>query len=406
MARANCDDGFFTFDRYRRSTPIFATRGENCVSTSLTAGGEVILRFVLRSLDAVIERMDPPKGEDMRSARTIFLFILAFVAISALSDARADSVPIRVGWAQAPGHLAPLFDVLATKHAEIMPHQGKSYTATAIHFGGSTPQIQAIAIGELEIAAFAPSSLTLAIANAALDVRIVSDVIQDGLPGHYDEPYIVRKDGAIKTIDDIKGKRVATNTIGSASDNAMRMGLRKHGVQDKDFTTVEADFVNMVPMIEADKVDLVALMPQFIHRVDQLGTYRTLFTASEGRGGPAQTIAWVMRADFIAAHRPALVDFFEDHIRAVRWFLDAKNREEALAIAMQVTKQQRIDLEYAFTDADFYRSPDMMPDVAAAQREIDESFKLGLLPKAVTLAPTYVDLTLVTEAKQRIDGAR
>jgi sulfonate transport system substrate-binding protein len=343
----------------------------------------------------------------MKSVSRIFFIcvVAAFIAIDA-SVARADGVPIRIGWAQAPGHLAPLFDVLATKHPEIMPHQGKTYDASAIHFGGSTPQIQAIAVGEIEIAAFAPSSLTLAIANAGLDVRIVSDVEQDGLPGHYDEPFIVRKDGPIKTIADIKGKRIATNTIGSASDNAMRMGLRKNGVQDKDFTTVEADFVNMVPMIEADKVDLVALMPQFIHRVDQLGTYRTLFTAGQGRGGPAQTIAWVMRADFIAAHRPVLVDFFEDHIRAVRWFLDPKNRDEALAIAMQVTKQQREDLEYAFTDADFYRSPDMMPDIAAAQREIDESFKLGLLPKAVTLAPRYVDLTIVAEAKQRIDGAK
>lgn len=335
-----------------------------------------------------------------------FSLVAIFATVAALSDARADGVPIRIGWAQAPGHLAPLFDVLATKHAEIMPHQGETYDASAIHFGGSTPQIQAIAAGEIEIAALAPSSLTLAIANAGLDLRIVSDVEQDGLPGHYDEPYIVRKDGPIKTIDDLKGKRIATNTIGSASDNAMRMALRKHGIEDKDITTVEADFVNMVPMIEADKVDLIALMPQFIHRVDQLGQYRTLFTASQGRGGPAQTIAWVMRADFIAAHRPALVDFFEDHIRAVRWFLDPENREQALAIAMQVTKQQRADLEYAFTDADFYRSPDLVPDIAAAQHEIDASFKLGVLPKTVALDPFYVDLSLIAEAKQRIDGAR
>jgi NitT/TauT family transport system substrate-binding protein len=340
----------------------------------------------------------------MKSMTKIFVFVFASLFIAITVDARADGVPIRIGWAQAPGHLAPLFDVLAVKHPGIMPHQAKTYAASSIHFGGSTPQIQAIAVGELEIAAFAPSSLTLAIANAGLDVRVVSDVIQDGLPGHYDEPFIVKKDGPIKTIADIKGKRIATNAIGSASDNAMRMGLRKKGIQDKDFTTVEADFANMVPMIEADKVDLAALMPQFIHRVDALGKYRTLFTASEARGGPAQTVFWVMREDFIAAHRAALIDFFADHIRAVRWFLDPKNREEALAIAMQVTKQQRDDLDYAFTDADFYRSPDLLPDIAAAQREIDESVKLGLLPKAVKLSPTHVDLSLVTEAKKRIDS--
>jgi ABC-type nitrate/sulfonate/bicarbonate transport system substrate-binding protein len=340
------------------------------------------------------------------SIARLIVFVLLLVTMEAHQRAQADALVIHIGWAQAPGHLAPLFDVLAKKHPEIMPHQGQSYDAAAIHFGGSTPQIQAMAAGELEIAAFAPSSLTLAIANAGLNVRIVSDVIQDGLPGYYDEPFIVKKDGPIKTVDDIKGKRIATNAIGSASDNAMRMELRRHGIADKDFTTVEADFANMVPMIEADKVDLAALMPQFIHRVDALGTYRTLYTASKARGGPAQTVFWVTSASFIAAHRAVLVDFFEDHIRAVRWFLDAKNRSEALAIAMQVTKQPQADLDYAFTNADFYRSPDMVPNIAAAQHEIDESTKLGLLPKAVTLSPNYVDLSMVEEAKARIDHAK
>jgi NitT/TauT family transport system substrate-binding protein len=324
--------------------------------------------------------------------------------VCALSPARADDpVKIHIGWAQAPGHLAPLLDELAQKHPEVMPHQGKTYAAEAVRFSGSTPQISAMAVGELEIAAFAPSSLALAINNAHLDVRIVSDVEQDGRPGHYDEPYVVLKDGPIKTIDDIKGKRVATNAIGSASDNAMRIMLRKHGIQDGDFTTVEVNFANMLPMLEENKVDMIGAMPQYLHQIAEAGKYRTIYTAGQARG-PAQTIAWVMRADFIKAHRPALVDFFEDHIRGVRWFLDRKNRDEALAIAVDVTKQKPEDLAYAFTDEDFYRSPDCVPDVAAAQREIDESAKLGLLPQAVKLSPDYVDLSLVKEAKLRIDG--
>lgn len=90
----------------------------------------------------------------------------------------------------------------------------------------------------------------------------------------------------------------------------------------------------------------------------------------------------------------------------MRWFLDPQNRNEALAIAMQVTKQPEAELDYAFTKADFYRSPDMVPNMAAAQHEIDQSAKLGLLPKAVTLDPRYVDLSLVEEAKARIDRGK
>lgn len=144
------------------------------------------------------------------SIRKMIVFVLVLVACSAPSRGEADPLAIHIGWAQAPGHLAPLFDVLAKKHPEVMPYQGKSYDAVAIHFGGSTPQIQAMAAGELEIAAFAPSSLTLAIANAGLDVRVVSDVIQDGLPGYYDEPFIVKKDGPIARCAGFSIRKTAT----------------------------------------------------------------------------------------------------------------------------------------------------------------------------------------------------
>ena len=339
----------------------------------------------------------------MTQIRNWAALVALLAAIGIAPVAAADPLPIRIGWAQAPGHLAPLLDVLAQRHPEIMPHQGKSYAAQAVRFAGSTPQIQAVAVNELEIAAFAPSSLALAITNAHLDMRIVSDVEQDGLKGHYDEPYVVRKDGPIKTVDDVRGKRVATNAIGSASDNAMRIMLRQHGIQDKDFTTVEVNFANMVAMLDEDKVDMIGAMPQYLHQLDAAGKFRTLYTASDARG-PAQTIAWAMRADFIKAHRPVLVDFFEDHIRGVRWFLDPKNRVEALAIAIEVTKQKPEDLAYAFTDEDFYRSPDCVPNIEAAQHEIDISAKLGLLPQAITLAPEYDDLSLIRDAKIRIDG--
>ena len=53
-----------------------------------------------------------------------------------------------------------------------------------IRFNGTTPQIQAPAINELEIASQAPSALALAITNAHLDERVVSDVLSDGHPDY------------------------------------------------------------------------------------------------------------------------------------------------------------------------------------------------------------------------------
>jgi len=317
--------------------------------------------------------------------------------------AQADPVPIRIGWAQTPGHLAPLIQVLQQRHPEVFPHLGKSYSYEPIRFQGSTPQIVALAANELQIAAFGSSSLALAITNAHLEVRVVADVIQDGTEGHFSQPYMVLKDGPIKTIEDIKGHRVATNAIGSASDAAMRILLHRHGLVDADFTSIEANFANMPAMIEGGKVDLIPLLPQFAREIEASGKYRSLFRIADAYG-KSQTVHWAMRADFIAANRARLVDFFEDHIRAIRWFLDPANRAEALAIAERVTKLLAESLAYTFTRDDWYRSPDARPDVAAIQTELDESVKLGILPKRVELAPHYVDLSLIEDAKRRIDG--
>jgi NitT/TauT family transport system substrate-binding protein len=69
-----------------------------------------------------------------------------------------------------------------------------------------------------------------------------------------------------------------------------------------------------------------------------------------------------------------------------------------------VTKLPKERLDFAFTKEDFYHSPDMRPEIALAQKEIDEFVALGVVPKPVKLEPRYVDLSLIEEAKKRIDG--
>ena len=252
------------------------------------------------------------------------------------------------------------------------PTNGKTYDFEPMRFPAARRRSRPWRSGSSRSRRSRDSAFALAVTNAHLDVQIVADVLQAGRPGYYAGQYVVAKDGPIKTIEDIKGKRVATNAIGSEADTTMRTMLRKHGIQDTDFTTIEANFANMLAMIEGGKVDMIPLLPQFCREFEATGKYRMLFTADEVHGVGATRCSGRMRADFIAAHRPALVDFFADHMRAMHWFLDPKNHAEALAIAAAVTQKPRRDLEYVFTEDDFYRSPDLMPMIAAIQKEIDE----------------------------------
>ncbi len=335
--------------------------------------------------------------------RTTAAAIALIAAFGAAALAKAEPLTIRVGWVVTPGHMAPLIEALGKREPAVFKHLGHSYVMQALRFNGTTPQIQAQAIGDLEVASFSTSALALAITNAHLDERLVADVVGDGHPGYFSENFVVLKDGPIHTVEDVKGRRVATNVIGSASDTAMRTMFRKHGIKDNDFTTVEANFANMPPMLDAEKVDLIGTLPQFAQELKDAGKYRVLFTARDAVG-PTQAVVWAIRSDVIAAHRPALIDFIEDHIRALRWFLDPMNREEALAILADVTKLPKENLAFAFTKDDFYHSPDARPDVASVQKEIDASAEMGVIPKRIEISPKYVDLSLIEEAKRRIDG--
>ena len=302
--------------------------------------------------------------------------------------ARADGpVELRIGWVQV-GHVTPMYDILVKRHPEIFPHYGKSYKFAGVRFNGTTPEIQALAVDELEIASMAPSALhARRHQREARHAHRLGPASRTASRAGTTSPMSCARTARSRPIEDIKGKRVATNAIGSASDTAMRIMLRKHNIQDSDFTTIETNFANMFPMIEDGKVDLIAVLPQDVKRVARQRPLPHALHRGEARG-PAETVAWAMRADFIAAHRAALVDFFEDHLRALRWFLDPKHHDEAVAIAAQVTKQKPDELGYFFTQDDFYRAPDCMPDIAAGQKEIDDLVRLGILKDGITLAPT------------------
>jgi sulfonate transport system substrate-binding protein len=334
----------------------------------------------------------------MRGSYRISLLAAALVMATGAASAQ-QPVTIKIGWAQAPGHMAPIL----YQNKSILKHFGKTYIADPIRFQGSTPQIQAIATGELNIAAFGATAMVAAVTNARLDMKIVADVIQDGVGNFFTAPYMVVKDGPVKTVQDLKGRRVASNAIGSASDAAMRIHLHKNGLQDRDFTTVEANFANMPAMLADGKVDMINLQPQFTRGFIEGGKYVPLFTTKDAIG-PSQIVFWAMRGDFIAKNRPALVDFFEDHIRAMRWFLDPKNHDEAVQIAADALKTPKENLGYAFTQADYYRSPDARPNVEGVQNDIKDALALGLIKEGVTLAPRHVDLSIIEEAKKRLGG--
>ena len=144
----------------------------------------------------------------MRGVRAILSALVAGALAAAAASAQAAPMKIRVAWTVPIANWA---SILAEKK-DLARHLGKSYDLEPVHFSGTPQMITALATGDIEIADLAYSSLALAIENAGMaDLRIISDEVQDGVEGHYSQEFMVRRDSDIKTVEDLKGRVLATN---------------------------------------------------------------------------------------------------------------------------------------------------------------------------------------------------
>lgn len=335
--------------------------------------------------------------------RSIIRGALAFAAVAAAvlgGAANAEPLKIRIGWSTMPGHLIP---VLYSK-PEILKHYGRSYTVDPVNFRGSSPQITAMAAGEIDMGAFAALPLYLAINNARLDLKVVADIIQDGIDGWNSEAYMVRADSGINSVADLRGKRIGTNAIGSASDTALRAMLRKSGLNDRnDVTFVEATFGTIPTMMREGKLDAGTVIQPMAGMLEASGEFKVLFRAKDAVG-PGQIVFLAARGDFLEKNRNAVMDFFEDHVTATRWLRDPANRDEALKIIADFMQRPVADLSHVFTERDYYRDPFMVPNIENLQRGLDVIHEIGLTPTRMEVAPAHVDLSFVEEAKRRIES--
>ena len=331
--------------------------------------------------------------------RTAIRALVAGLPLAAAATAQAEPVKIHLAWVATPPELPP---ILFAKGG-IARHLGQSYTIEPLHFEGTSPMITGFAAGEVDIGPIAYPSFATAVLNAGMsDLRIIADEFRDGVDGYYSSEYMVLKNGGITTIDDLKGKVLATNALGTAAYIGMTAILVKHHLQErKDYTVIEVPFPQMTAMLLDKKADLVGPPPVFANNPDFRAKTRVLYTQKDSMG-PTQMTFFAARTPFLQKNRAAVVDFFEDELRAVHWYLDPANQQEALQIIARFTKMPAERFEgLVFTKKDYYRDPTGVPDLDMLQHNLDTQRELGLLKDKVDVK-TYADLSIVEEAGKRL----
>jgi NitT/TauT family transport system substrate-binding protein len=326
------------------------------------------------------------------------LLLLAFGLLVAAGAADAEPLKLRIHWATIPGHWAPLNAKIGAEGG-IQTHYGKSYVVEPIFIAGSGPAMQALAAGELDLSGLSPQVIAAGINEAKLDLRSIGQQLSTDVPGFAGSGFWVRKDEITK-IEDLKGRTIGVNARGSSIDAAARTMLAKHGMEDgKDYQIVEVRFPAQLPALTSKRIDLAILLRPFDEQAAKDPSLKQLFTMGDALG-PAETVTWVAKADFIAKHRAVLVDFLEDNIRLRRWASGAGHDKIVKALA-ELVKKTPEEMAYAYTKKDNYYDPDTKVNAARMQKNINDLVKIKLVNAPID-TKKVVDNSMAEEAAKRV----
>jgi NitT/TauT family transport system substrate-binding protein len=329
--------------------------------------------------------------------RRYALPLLAAALLWPASAASAEPVKLRVNYSVVPPHLAP---VLFMKK-DLIKHEGKSYTIQFVYTQGSSIVMQAMAAKEMDLGVLSVPPFANAIINAKQPFVAIADMTQDG--PWFSAVFAVKQDSPIRSVKDLKGKKVATNGIGGGLDGAVRAMLLKNGLRpDSDVRFVDAGFAAQEAMLREDKVNVATFAAPFWARAQAKGGVRPLFTMKDAIGNN-QHLFWAARKDFLKQNHKVLVDFFEDYIRAQRWAVKPENRNEMLAMIAKFTKRPVSNFQWALKEGTgYYRGKDLRLDRATLQRTADALEKVGFLKRKFDTAP-HIDETVIVEAAKRVN---
>jgi len=322
--------------------------------------------------------------------------LVALALAASAATAWAQPVKLRVNYSVVPPHLVP---VLFMKK-DLIKHEGKSYTTDFIYTGGSSLVLQAMAADEMDLGVYTMNAFAAAVQNAKMPLMMIADLVSDG--PWFTAVYGVKADSPIRSIKDLKGKSIAVNAFGGGHDAAVRAMMIKNGlVPMRDVTIVEARFPAQAAMLREGKVAAATFVAPSWYANKDKGDIRPLFTMKDALGDSA-FLFWAAKKDLLEKRRAVLADFFEDYIRAQRWFMDPKNRREALELIAKFAKQPVKNVEYELQEGTtYYREKDLRLNQATLQRTADELAALGMMQK-FDVKP-YIDESIIIEAAKRLD---
>ncbi len=192
-----------------------------------------------------------------------------------------------------------------------------------VYFQAAQPIAVALASGDIPVGATGLTAGLFNIVAGGVRIWIVADKGREW-PNHNLTALVVRKDlydGGVRSMRDLKGKKIGVTQIGSTFHYNVGRYLEKAGMAPGDVELVPLQALPALnDALTARRVDAVATAEPFVSRLESAGAGVTIIHT--GDTFPWQ-IATMMYSDAFAKNRVLAVAFMKGYVKSSRHYFDA-----------------------------------------------------------------------------------
>jgi NitT/TauT family transport system substrate-binding protein len=282
--------------------------------------------------------------------------ILGFLAVCVFSPLRAAGEEVLVA------HPALTFgDIPYYIAREKGFYREEGFEVKDVYIRGGVTASQALQAGSVQF--------TLALGTGARGA--LSGMTIKAVMVYCDKPYhflYSRPDLGVRSVKDLKGKRVAVTGLGSTTYYAARKVVQHLGYDpDKDVSILAVG--DIWAALHSGSVESGLIRPPFTNMAEKMGMVRLAFV---GDALQIPMSGLVTSEKLIRERRDFVRSFVRQTYRGLKFFLDKNNEAESIAMLNSVVKMEP---EVAKSTYDFYQTI-MTKDGIPSERSLSDDFEI------------------------------
>ena len=292
----------------------------------------------------------------------------AAAAFASRANAQGALKEIRIGY-QKNGVL-----VITRQQAALEKHfTSQGIEVKWVEFSSGPPMMEAMNVGSVDYGAVGDSPPVFAQAAGAAIVYAAGQPITNG------QGILVPKDSPIRSIADLKGKRVGF-TKGSSAHNVVVQTLEKAGLTYADITPVYLTPPDAGPAFANGSIDAWAIWDPYFAIGETKQNGRILINAREVTKTNSFFIA---NRDFAGKHGPILQQIVDVTAASAKW---AEQHRDEVAASLAAITGVPLDIQTVAARRAGFAVVPVSDDIITTQQGVADRFaKLGLIPKPIVI---------------------